>query len=377
MNFKTNKLILFCNRRITHQIARNWRDSEYVKSLLDAVVVQADNQELNEIDFKLLINYIIYSLGNYYRGNTIFVFQLLVAFLYLITPVDLINDFIPAIGYLDDLLLLKLILDTYAGELESFNKVNREMLDIKYMSVNQKVIEGFAINPTEAIDLIIKDKKLEEIPGEELINKMIDEKQSVDIDDYINIDVNEIIKYELYNYLLKSKTGSEYVDEELIQSLIQIPNIVSKKNVNYFLKNITELLDSHVFDITREKKGIFSTNGMTIKFERDQLFINSQFNFIQVESDYSSDRKQAIKYRSSLKTKLDYQQIVELIDLAKQKHLFEDTTIYFEIVLNGETIIYKVDKQIKQVSYQCSIKVDNVLSQQLGILADIIKERVM
>lgn len=377
MNFKTNKLILFCNRRITGQIARNWRDSEYVKSLLNSVVIQSENSELSEVDFKLLINYIIYSLGNYYKGNTIFVFQLLVAFLYLITPVDLINDFIPAIGYLDDLLLLKLILDTYAGELAAFNKTSREMLDIKYMSVNQKVIDDFVINPTEAVDLIIKDKKLEEIHGEEIINQMIAEKESVDIDDLLNIDVIEIIKYELTNYLLKSKTGNEYVDEELILSLIQIPNIVSKKNVSYFIKNINEILDQDIFEIKREKKGIFSTNGMTICFELDNLFVNSQFNFIQVDSEYTAEREQTVRYTSKLKTKLDYEQIVELIDLATQKHLFESTVLHFDIHLGEELVTIKVDKASKEVTYICSVKVTNVLAAQLEILTKIIKERVM
>lgn len=377
MNFKTNKLILFCNRRITGQIARNWRDSEYVKSLLNTVIVQSENSELSEVDFKLLINYIIYSLGNYYKGNTIFVFQLLVAFLYLITPVDLINDFIPAIGYLDDLLLLKLILDTYAGELAAFNKTSREMLDIKYMSVNQKVIDDFVINPTEAVDLIIKDKKLEEIHGEEIINKMIAEKESADIDDLLNIDVIEIVKYELTNYLLKSKTGNEYVDEELILSLIQIPNIVSKKNMSYFIKNINDILDQSIFEIKREKKGIFSTNGMTICFDLDRLFVNSQFNFIQVDSEYTEKREQTVRYTSSLKTKLDYEQIVELIDLSTQKHLFENTVLYFDIHLGEELITIKVDKASKKVNYVCSVKVANVLAAQLEILTKIIKERVM
>ncbi len=377
MNFKTNKLILFCNRRITMQIARNWHDSEYVKSLLNTVVLQSKNAELEEVDFENIINYIIYSLGNYYRGNTIFVFQILVAFLYLITPVDLINDFIPAIGYLDDLMLLKMILDTYNGEIIAFNKVKREMLDIKYMRVDPKVIAEFDVNPTEAVDLIIKDRKLEDVQGEELINKMIENKQPAEIDDYINIDVIEIIRYELFNYLLKSKNKEEHIDEELISSLIQIPDIVSKKEITYFIKNIEEILKDQDFEFERVKKGIFSTNGLTIKFDINKLVIPSQLNFVQVASDYNNLRQQVIKYEASLRSKLDYEHIVEIIDMSTQKHLFEDTTLYFKIQLGADFVTFKVDKLNKQVTYIASVNINNVLKEQLALLATIVKERVM
>lgn len=377
MNFKTNKLILFCNRRITMQIARNWHDSEYVKSLLNTVMIQSQNPELEEVDFKNIINYIIYSLGNYYRGNTIFVFQMLVAFLYLITPVDIISDFIPAIGYLDDLMLLKMILDTYNSELVSFNKVQREMLDIKYMRVDPKVVNEFVVKPTEAIDLIIKDRKLEDIQGEVLINKMIADRQPTDIDDLINIDVIEIIKYELFNYLLKSKKNEEYIDEELIASLIQIDNVVTKKDISYFIKNIEEILSAQDFEFERVKKGIFSTNGITIKFDINKLVIPSQLNFVQIATDYNNLRQQVIKYEAALRSKLDYEHIVEIIDMSTQKHLFEDTTIYFKIILADDYIMFKVDKLNKQVTYMASVNVNNVLKEQLALLANIIKEKVM
>lgn len=377
MNFKTNKLILFCNRRITMQIARNWHDSEYVKSLLETVVIQSQNGELEEVDFKNISNYVIYSLGNYYRGNTIFVFQILVAFLYLITPVDLISDFIPAIGYLDDLMLLKMILDTYNGELMSFNKVKREMLDIKYMRVDPKVIAEFDVKPTEAIDLIIKDRKLEDVRGEQMINEMIAEREPLEIADYINIDVIEIIKYELFNYLLKSKNNEEQIDEELLTSLIQIPDIVSKKDITYFLKNIEEILEAQDFEFVSQKKGLFSTNGVTIKFDINKLIIPSQLNFVQIACDYNNLHQQVIEYKSALKTKMDYEHIVEIIDMSRQKHLFADTTIYFRIQLSEEFVTFKVDKLNKRVTFIASVDINSVLKDQLALLADIIKERVM
>lgn len=377
MNFKTNKLILFCNRRITVQIARNWHDSEYVKSLLNTVVVQSKNKELNEIDFKNIINYIIYSLGNYYRGNIIFVFQMLVAFLYLITPVDLISDFIPAIGYLDDLMLIKMILNTYNGELMAFNKVKREELDIKYMRVDPKVIAQFNVKPTEAIDLIIKDKTLEMINGEAMINEMIASHEQKPISDYVNIDIIEILKYELFNYLLKSKNTEEYIDEELLSSLVQVPGIVTKKDIGYFIKNIEEILEEQDFEFIRTKKVLFSTNGIIIKFDIDKLVILNQLNFVQTASEFNELRQQVIKYESRLKSKIDYEHIVEMIDLSSQKHLFEDTTIYFRIQLEEQFVVFKVDKLNRSVTFIASVEINNILKEQLVLIANIIKERVM
>lgn len=377
MNFKTNKLILFCNRRITMQIARNWNNSEYVKALLSTVDVQAKNDDLSDVDFKNIINYIIYTLGGYYRGNMIFVFQILVAFLYLITPVDLINDFIPAIGYLDDLMLINMILSKYNSELLAFNKTKREILDIKYMRVDPKIIDDFNVDPMTAVELIIKDRKLEEVKGEELINQMIAEREQMAVTDYFDIDVIEILKYELINYLLKSNDNQQYIDEELLISLVQIPNVVTKKDVSYFLKNIEEMFSNQDFSYERSKKTRFSTNGINIKFDVESLVILDQLNFVQTATDYNNLQQQVIKYETRNKSKIDYELIVEIIDLATKKHLFADTTLYFQINLNDEQVEYKVDKCNKQVSFITSININNVLKDQLQIVADIIKERVM
>lgn len=377
MNFKTNKLILFCNRRITPQIAKNWNNSEYLKSILNVVVVQGENPELKDFDFLNLINYIIYSLGNYYRGNTIFVFQLLVAFLYLITPVDLVSDFLPGIGYLDDLMLLKMILDTYSNELANFNRVSRDMLDIKYMRVDPKVLNDFTMNPTEAIELIIKERKLEVINGEEIINRLIEDKSQSMISEYIDFDIIQIIKYELLNYLAKSKLDEVYIDEDLILSLIQIPDLVTKKDASYFLKNIEELLSEQNIEYKKEKRTLFNSHGLIFMFRPEDLILTNPINFVQVRSDYTHDRKQCLLYVSCPIEKLNYEHIVEIIDLSTQKHLFVETIINFEIILKGETLGIKVDCGQKQVMSYGDGQIGIILNTEVNQLLKIIKERVM
>lgn len=376
MNFKINKVILFCNRRITPQIARNINDNEYLKWLLETTKNQASNSQLKDIDFSLLFDYILYTLGNYYRGNSIFVFQLLVAFLYLITPVDIVNDFLPGIGYLDDLLLIKLILDTYVNELETFKKLGKESLDIEYVRTDPKVVSEFTIEPNKAIDLIIDGKKLEVIEGEKIINQMLSESSELDIADLINFDVIEILKYELLNYMLVSKKGEIQVNDELLLSLVQIPNIITTKDINYFLKNIKDILKEFSIEITREKKALFNANTWNLEYLIEDITIKDEIIFTQTNLYYNDQEQVTIVYNSNKSKYLNYKHVVEIIDLVTKKHLFADTTLYFNILVQDYIVRCKVERESKVVVFLADPEINNCIADQLNVIAKIIKEKI-
>lgn len=376
MNFKINKVILFCNRRITPQIARNINNNEYLKWLLETTKNQASNNQLKDIDFSLLFDYILYTLGSYYRGNTIFVFQLLVAFLYLITPVDIVNDFLPGIGYLDDLLLFKLILDTYINELETFKKLEKESLDIEYVRADPKVVAEFTIEPSKAVELIIEGKKLELIEGENIINELLSASSEIDIADLINFDVVEILKYELLNYMLVSKKSEIQVDDELLLSLIQIPNLITTKDVNYFLKNIKDIMQECNIEISREKKALFNTNTLNLKYNIENITIKDEIIFTQNNLYYNDLEQMTIVYKSNQSKYLNYKHVVEIIDLVTKKHLFVDTTLYFNILVQDYTIKCKVEKEEKTVVFFADPEINNCIADQLNIIAKIIKEKI-
>ncbi len=376
MNFKANKIILFCNRRLTQQISHNWGNSQYVQNLLRLANLQAQNQQLSTIDIKLITNYILYSLGNYYRGNMIFIFQILVAFLYLITPVDIVNDFIPAIGYVDDLLLFSMILEVFDNELQLFKQKHRQQLEIKYLEVDMKVIEGFTIKPIDAIDLIIKERKLESIDGEQLINDAIINATNIELDDVIYFDTNEIIKYELTNYLLKQRTQPVLIDEELVEQLVQVPNVVSKKDIEYFLTNIDELMASELTEIEAEKKSLFKGYNFKVKYDEDKLVTSPLIKFIQVDSEYTQQKQVLVKYRSIPEERLNYEHIVEMIDLLAQKHIFEKTIVEFEIVLAKTKIVITYNFLTTEISYFVNNGAICALDEQLAIICQIIKDRI-
>lgn len=376
MDFKANKIILFCNRRLTTQISKNWNNSGYLQNLLSCVKAQSKNKDLADIDLKNIIDYILYTLGNYYRGNIVFTFQILVAFLYLITPVDIVNDFIPVIGYLDDILLLNLIINMYKGELSNFNKIKKDSLDIEFFKVSQKVIDGFDMEPNIAMELLIKDNDNQQIDGTQILKEQLEVLKSPKIEDFLDIDVIKIMKYELINYLQKSKNDCEEIDEELIESLIQIPDIVGKKDLNYFLKNIEEIMSEFEVEVRPLKKGLFKSSGINLKFDNSKLSTTPQINFLQTGSSYTKTQL-VIKFECDLKDKIDYELMVEMMDLTKQNYLFEDTILYFIINLNGENITFKVDKSIQEVSFIASIKASSVLNEQLSVITDLIKERMI
>ncbi len=206
---------------------------------------------------------------------------------------------------------------------------------------------------------------------------MIAKASPKSVSGYINFDVIEIIKYEIVNYLAKSKSSEVRIDEELISSLIQLPDIVTKKDINYFLKNIIDIFKDDEIEIQKEKKSLFSTNGYTLSFTSEKLFTLPPIKFVQTESDFNNENTLVLKYVSLDTIKIDYIHIVEIIDLARQKHIFDNTTIYFEMKVEDEWIMFKIDKGLKQVTYMTATSISAVLDNQLSVIAKIIKERVM
>ncbi len=375
MKFKANKIIVFCNRRITSLISNNLNNTAFIKSLLTAVNIQAKNKQLGSIDFPAILNYIMYTLGNYYKGNTIFVFQLLVACLYLITPVDIVSDFFPVIGYIDDIMLFTLILNKYQNELNIFKDKNLEPLDIEYMRVDESVFSEFDFEPSYVVDLIIKDEQLVEINGEEIINEKIASSYEVNHEDYLFFESNHIIEYELINLLLKAKQPQVELDVDFVEQLIQVPGVVSKSEIKYFLKNIEEIIGDAINEVTSARNNFLGNKVYQVSFDVDKLDLNTQIEFVQTDISYSKNRSSYIKYETKSNL-LTYNHVVEMIDLIDKKHTFDNTFIEFCISIDKCDIIFVYDNMKQQLSYFVTnghlINIDG----QLEVIKNIVLERV-
>ena len=58
--------------------------------------------------------------GTYKKTPKATIIKVLLAVGYVVSPVDLIPDFIPVVGYLDDIAVLKWVLSSISGDIEDF-----------------------------------------------------------------------------------------------------------------------------------------------------------------------------------------------------------------------------------------------------------------
>jgi uncharacterized membrane protein YkvA (DUF1232 family) len=74
-------------------------------------------------DIKLMVSMVTdYSLGNYEDVEWRNIAAITGAIIYFVSPIDVIPDFIPEIGFLDDALVIKLALDFSRNDFDAYKK---------------------------------------------------------------------------------------------------------------------------------------------------------------------------------------------------------------------------------------------------------------
>ncbi len=77
--------------------------------------------------FKLLASLVYhFAKGNYITIQTQSILIVVGVILYFISPIDLIPDFLPAVGYLDDLTLMAWLFSTIGSELDTFESWKKQ-----------------------------------------------------------------------------------------------------------------------------------------------------------------------------------------------------------------------------------------------------------
>lgn len=64
--------------------------------------------------------------GDYRDVSVLTVVSIVVAFLYMVSPIDLVTDMIPVIGWIDDIVIIVLCLKLLHGDLEKYKKFKAE-----------------------------------------------------------------------------------------------------------------------------------------------------------------------------------------------------------------------------------------------------------
>jgi uncharacterized membrane protein YkvA (DUF1232 family) len=74
-------------------------------------------------DFKLMVNLIIdYVKGNYKEVPWNIISAITAAIVYFVSPVDIIPDIIPIVGYVDDVAVIKFALDLASEDLKKYKE---------------------------------------------------------------------------------------------------------------------------------------------------------------------------------------------------------------------------------------------------------------
>ena len=109
-------------RGFTKAAAEYLRDKERLRYLLSEAVsiAQGRGGKLFK-DIQLLVRLLKASLSGAYTGlSARKLVAIVAAMLYLISPLDVIPDFIPVVGYVDDAAVIAWVLKTIAEELKDF-----------------------------------------------------------------------------------------------------------------------------------------------------------------------------------------------------------------------------------------------------------------
>jgi uncharacterized membrane protein YkvA (DUF1232 family) len=109
-------------RGLTKAATQYLRDKERLRHLLTEAVsiAQGRGGKLFK-DIQLLVRLLKASLGGAYTGLSVRkLVAIVAAMLYLISPLDVIPDFIPVVGYVDDAAVIAWVLKSIAEELKNF-----------------------------------------------------------------------------------------------------------------------------------------------------------------------------------------------------------------------------------------------------------------
>ncbi len=117
-------------RRIFERSKDFINNNEKVKSLLNKAkdklqVLQEDTEERNIFISKLrLVMRMVQAhfTGKYASFSTRSILMLVFSLVYFITPIDLIPDFIPALGFTDDISVLYFVLQSLANDIENYRQ---------------------------------------------------------------------------------------------------------------------------------------------------------------------------------------------------------------------------------------------------------------
>lgn len=132
MNKRLKKIVLGTSFKTASELLKNPND---LKAKMDRASEKLNKKSIKEAlghywdDLKLLVRFIREASRREYKDvSTKTIIYAIIAVIYFLTPTDLIPDVIVAAGYLDDIVVIKWVLDAIGNDLKSFRKWEKNNL---------------------------------------------------------------------------------------------------------------------------------------------------------------------------------------------------------------------------------------------------------
>lgn len=340
---------------------------------------------------------------------------------YLVEPFDIINDFLPIIGFVDDFTVLSKIFEICFEEIQKYKEYRNsnnesEIFSYELMNINSEVLKyvndikfekGFTYNLS----------KVENNLSNEIINSI----QNINEKDYINIDKNiidintEALEENKEYFKIKTEDFFQYshkdyckliyqqlldADEDIVTVTTEMikRQLIDKKYFDYNIC-VETMINNQTFDelekkykltkpynkiIDSDKKQSITGSYYVVTYQKNESILDyfeSDYDWVLETSKNIDANNKLIKYKTSTEEEFNKNQIESIVNHVINYYEIIDGIYSYKIEMENKFIEIKIDNRNKP-----KIKViasDNLIKEYIDIfdyleeiLVNVIKNRI-
>ncbi|MFV0247098.1 MAG: YkvA family protein [Mycoplasmatales bacterium] len=374
MKFNIEDVINFAQKNYVIKIRKNFLNKEYLISLFKSLDSLLEISSLADIKEELINykEYILATLSATYNGNFLYTFYMLVCVLYLVSPLDVVTDYIPIIGFIDDIALLSIISKIVQDEINVF-KVAQMTTNIEEFELNKDILTPIVNEKKYNLNDLKYDNKevnLDLILDEEL--PQIKEQEEYDLIEVLKGNLN-VYSLETTKYLAKIGQNNIKISEDILQQLINFDELYNFEDAKEFISNIETYLRelNLVINEVQSSSLIKKNHVLELSYDTDLLDeIYSQY-FILKDSYISKDNhNNYISYYTEIDSILNfnYLYIKELLTLCFAQPDKVLTIFEFNLITPEGDIKLIINKDAERVSFDST---KEILVKYYQILNDL------
>ncbi len=404
IEFSEKKLKKLIEKNMKKKYKKTLKNSRQLNLLFNGafkILNENDFKDLNvkeglnnsKEEIKVVLSFVTdYFKGKYREVKPTTIMTLGFGIFYLVEPIDLISDFLPIMGFSDDLSVLSYIIVLCHDEIKlykEFLKANIE--DIKYELANfhqntQLInIETQDINVINDVLVDIEEHAISELAknleaikatnylcneGIEIKNEILEiDLNKIEQKQQVNIEEVALEEFFTYNHMDYSRIIHQiiyYNDEELCEiTSDMIKNKTIDKDYFNYQTCVETMINNQCFDLLEKKSNITKPYTRILESDKKQSLTGSYYvvkyeknpeisdSFEQLYNwnleeniDIDSNTK-LIQYNLYDQEEFNKMQIESLIETVKQFYYFINGNIVFKLFVENDMIKITVDNRNK------------------------------